>query len=108
GGNSDWGSGIIAYKDMNANGTWEAGEDIIVSEIFGPHVNVINTRPSDLQITIRSSGWTPGDQTSLLICNNQNTNKNGYRIVLNNAGRVKSIPSDGTNGWTDSSGNSLT
>lgn len=85
---NNWNDGFLVFLSPDDD-TLNAGDTILQKHQFRDSVSVQNKRPNQYRFVFDSNGVTTGYAGSLLVCANAGTNKNGYRVVINRAGRLR-------------------
>jgi type IV fimbrial biogenesis protein FimT len=93
---SDWASGFLAFRDNNNDKSLDAGEEVLFTHNFRQSVLVKIPNDINRKFYYNENGWTPGSASSVLICAKENQNKNGFRVVVNRAGRIRVEDSNST------------
>lgn len=105
---SDWDKGFLVFRNSdNADGntTLDADEEILFTHQFKDSVIVKTGSGQNQRFLYDENGWSTGSAESLLICAKAGTNKNGFRVVINRAGRIR--VEDSTVTWYNASEQAL-
>ena len=102
---NDWDSGFLAFKVNDETNTLDAADEILFSHRFKQSVLVTVPNDNNQRFLYNESGWTPGTADSILICAKEGTNVNGFRIIVNRAGRVR--VEDSTVNWRNGAGQAV-
>ena len=84
-----WSTGYLVFKDNDGDGVPNAPGDIVSYQRFKDSLFVKIPSGTNYKVHFNQNGWTPGSANSLLICTRPGTNKNGYQLVVNRAGRIR-------------------
>jgi len=85
-----WDDGYLVFNDKNDNGAYDSGEEIISFQRFKDSLTIkVASATNNYKVYFDQNGWTSGSANSLLICAKPGTNKNGYQLVINRAGRIR-------------------
>ena len=100
-----WDDGFLVFEDTNENRSLDAGEAVLHHETFKDSLLVKVGSNTQYKIYIDSNGWTPGSADSLLVCAKPGERDNGYRIVINRAGKIRI--EDSTVAWVNAAAETL-
>lgn len=99
--NNAWDNGFIVYRDSDDSGTLNGTEEVLFSHQFKDSVLVKTGSGQNQNFYFNNNGWTPGSAESLLVCAEAGTNRNGYIVIVNRAGRLRVL--DSHQDWGDES-----
>jgi type IV fimbrial biogenesis protein FimT len=103
--NGTWKDGFILFRNTDGNDTRSSTEEILFQHQFRTDVTVKTGSGTNQNVFFNPNGWTPGSAESLLVCAKAGSNTNGYRIVINRAGRLRI--EDSSVVWKNASGVTL-
>lgn len=96
-----WNNGFIVYRDDNNSKTLNGNEEVLFSHQFKDSVIIKTGSGQNQNFFFNNNGWTPGSAESLLVCAEAGTNRNGYIVIINRAGRLRIL--DSSQDWDDES-----
>lgn len=87
--NGNWNDGFIIFRNDNNNYARESSEEILFQHRFRNDVTVKTGSGQNQNLYFNANGWAAGSAESLLVCAHQGSNRNGFRVVINRAGRLR-------------------
>lgn len=103
--NGNWNDGFVIFTDDNNNHTRNSNEEILFQHQFRKDVTIKTGSGQNQNLYFSTQGWTAGSAESLLVCAKQGSNQNGFRLIINRAGRLR--VEDSSVVWRNANGDVL-
>ena len=87
---TNWDNGVLVLKHL-PNDTEEVIQKLKFDDSLYIWKNNLDTYTGD-NIVINFNGWAPAEMSSIFICTEQGNIRNGYRVVISMAGKIRTEP----------------